>query len=86
MDKYDKGKLKVLIKVVLVQRSPKKLTANQISNIINKHRWGFKTDISSSKISKLLSLELRKSGVHFMDNIKSSNKRNGVLVYYYDSS
>lgn len=86
MDKYDKGKLKVLIKVILLQRSPKKLTANQISNIINSHRWGFKTDVTSSKISRLLLSELRKSGVHFMDKIKSSSKRNGVLVYYYDNS
>lgn len=82
MDKIDKAKLKVLIKMILIQKSPNRLTSNQLANIINKYEWGFRTSITSAKIGKLLSYELVKTDYHFLNNIKKSKKRNGTSVYY----
>lgn len=82
MDKIDKSKLKVLIKMILIQRSPDSLTSNQISQIINSYEWGFQTSISSAKIGKLLGYELSKKNGHFMNDI-GTFKRNGVNVYKY---
>ena len=85
MDDIDKAKLKVLIKMILIQKSPKKLTANQIAKIINKYNWAFRSPVTSSKIGKLLAYELRKHDKHFLKNVKSSKQRKGVLVYYYST-
>lgn len=82
MDKIDKSKLKVLIKMILIQRSPDSLTSNQISQIINSYEWGFQTSISSAKIGKLLGYELSKKNGHFMSDI-GTFKRSGVNVYKY---
>lgn len=82
MDKIDKSKLKVLIKMILIQRSPDSLTSNQINQIINSYEWGFQTSISSAKIGKLLGYELSKKNSHFMNDIETF-KRNGVNVYKY---
>lgn len=76
----DKAKLKVLIKMILIQKSPNRLTANQIADIINKYEWGFRTSITSAKIARLLSYELKKHDNHFLSNIRAS-KRRGILVY-----
>lgn len=84
MDKYDKGKLKVLIKMVLIQKSPRYMSANQISNFINQYKWGFRTSITSAKVSKLLSEELMKKDKHFLSGI-DSRKRGGVKVYSIQS-
>ena len=84
MDRYDKAKLKVLIKKILLERSPKKTTANQLANIINKNKWGFRTEVNSNIISSLMKSELNKSSSHFMDMIESSNRRSGV-VYWISS-
>ena len=82
MNKIDKSKLKVLIKMILIQRSPDSLTSNQISQIINSYEWGFQTSISSAKIGKLLGYELSKKNGNFMNDI-GTFKRNGVNVYKY---
>lgn len=84
MDKYDKAKLKVLVKMILIQKSPKYLTANQISTIINKYKWGFRTSISSAMIGKLLTEELMKKNNHFLSSI-DTRKRGGVKVYSIQS-
>lgn len=81
MDKIDKAKLKVLIKKILIEESPKSLTANQIASIINNFEWGFKTSINSKIISKLLQYELNKKEKHFLKDIKSL-KKGGVIKYY----
>lgn len=80
MDRYDKAKLKVLIKMILIQKSPKRLTANQLTEIINKYNWGFRTSITSAKIGRLLAYELKKHDKNFLSNVKAS-KRRGILVY-----
>lgn len=81
MDKYDKAKLKVLIKMILLERCPKKTTANQLANIINENTWGFRTDISSNIISSLMKNELKKTDNHFMNMIKSANWRTGIVYW-----
>ena len=85
MNKYDKGKLKVLIKMILINESPKSLTSNQISSKINKYDWGFKTNITSAKISKLLAYELSKNGRmnHFMQDIKTKRGKNNIKLYSF---
>ena len=65
MDKIDKAKLKVLIKMILIQKSPEYLSANELKNIINKYKWGIKTPITNKVISKILSSELNKNEKHF---------------------
>lgn len=85
MENVDKGKLKVLIKMILLERSPKRLTANQIQNIINKHDWGFRTSITTPMVGKLLSYELKKNNNNFLDCIQSSKKKGGNNVYYIAS-
>jgi len=80
MDKMEKTKLRVLIKSILVYKSPNCLSANQLANIINEYDWGFRTSITSRKIGKFLSYELKNT--HFLNNIHSIEK-GGVLVYYY---
>ena len=82
MDMVDKAKLKVLIKMILIEKSPKKLSSNQLANIINRYKWGFRTQITSAKIGKLLSYELKKNNNNFLSSIESV-KNGGVLVYYY---
>lgn len=87
MDKYDKGKLKVLIKMVLIVNSPKFLTSNQICGVINNYDWGFRTDITSSVVGKLLGYELRskKGRKHFLDCIETK-KRNKITAYRFKPS
>ena len=84
MDKMDRAKLKVLIKMILIQRSPKQLTANQLADIINKYDFAFRTSITSAVIGRLLSGELNKNQSHFMDMIKV--KELGGIKKYYISS
>lgn len=81
MNNNDKGKLKVLIKMILIHKSPQSLTANQITNFINDYNWGFKTDINSTKVGRLMSYEMKKHDRNFMDNI-CSVKKGGVPAYY----
>ena len=81
MDKYDKGKLKVLIKMILLNRSPKKTSAKQLANIINKNSWGFKTEINSRIIGMLLRNELKKHDNHFMSKIESANWKSGTFYW-----
>ena len=83
MDKIDKAKLRVLIKMILIQKSPKYLTSKQLADIINKYNWGFRTNISSAKIGKLMSVELNKKSNHFMDCIQSRKRKNDIKVYRY---
>ena len=84
MNNRDKDKLKVLIKMILIQNSPKKFSSNQLARYINKYNWGFSESISSAKIGKLLGYELNKKNYHFLKNIIMSKQR-GVLVYYIPS-
>lgn len=82
MDKYDKGKLKVLIKMILIQR-PYEMTANQIADIINSYDFGFRTSITSAKIGRLLAYELSKHDNHFLKDIHCYKEdKNGVYMYY----
>lgn len=81
MNDIDKAKLKVLIKKILIDESPKSLTANQIVSIINNFEWGFKIDINSRNVSKLLQYELNKKEKHFLNDVKSL-KNGGVIKYY----
>lgn len=81
MNSNDKSKLKVLIKMILIQQSPKYMTSSQICDIINKYNWGFKTNITSNKIGKLLHSELRKSDYNFMSDIKSRKGKNKLMEY-----
>lgn len=74
MNMYDKGKLKVLIKAILIHNSPKELTSKQIADTINSHEWGFTTAITSPKIASIMNYELNKSGKHFMENIVMTKK------------
>ena len=84
MNETDKAKLKVLVKMILIQKSPKWMTANQISSIINEHNWGFHTDISPSKVSKLISMELSKRNKNrFMENVNMGKGKNKINVYQY---
>ena len=81
MDKYDKSKLKVLIKMILIQQSPNYLTSNQLCSIINNYDWGFRSSITSSVVGKLMAYELGKTGrKHFMDSIEL--KRSGKYSRY----
>lgn len=81
MSESDKDKLKVLIKMILIQKSPKYLTAKQISNIINQYTWGFKSDVNSRKVGRLLKKELRKSGMHFMMDIECKKGKDNIFTY-----
>ena len=81
MNDNDKGKLKVLIKMILIHKSPQSLTANQLTKFINNYDWGFKTDITSTKVGRLMSYELKKYDRHFMDEIETV-KKGGVTAYY----
>lgn len=65
--------------MILIQKSPRFLTANQIYNIINNHKWGFTTSITSAKIGALLSDELKRNDNHFMDCIESRKWKNGMV-------
>ena len=80
MDKVDKAKLKVLIKMLLIVNSPKVLTSNQLANMINNFKWGFNTDITSTMISSLMRSELGKYNSHFLEGV-SSHKRGGSVAY-----
>ena len=80
MDSIEKGKLKVLIKMVLISKYPLELTARQLSDIINSYDFGFRTSINSRTIGDLINSELRKHDRHFMENI-SSRKKNNIRVY-----
>lgn len=86
MNECDKCKLKVIIKMILIQRSPKKLSSKQLANIINKYDWGFRSEITSIKVGKLIGYELNKRTKHFMDDIETSSQRNGTTVYYINKS
>lgn len=85
MNENDKSKLKVLIKKILLEKSPNRLTSNQLANNINKHEWGFRSPITSPKISSLMKYELSKHDKHFLDSVVSTKKRNGTVVYYIPS-
>lgn len=80
MDSMEKIKLRVLIKSILIHKSPNQLSAHQLAEIINEYDWGFRTGITSRKIGKFLSYELKNT--HFLNSIYSIEK-GGVLVYYY---
>lgn len=82
MDEMDKAKLKVLIKMILIQKSPEYLSANELKNIINKYKWGIRTTITNKVISKILSSELNKNEKHFMEYI-NCKKLGKILVYNY---
>lgn len=82
MDEIDKAKLKVLIKMILIQKSPDYLSANELKNIINKYKWGIRTPITNQVISKILSSELNKKEKHFMEYI-NCKKLGKILVYKY---
>ena len=83
MDRFDKGKLRVLIKMILIERSPKWMTANQITNIINSHNYGFRTDITASKVSKLINMESNATNSVFMKNIHKKKGKNKINMYQY---
>ena len=85
MNMYDKGKLKVLIKSILINNSPKEMTSKQLADIINAHDWGFNTYITSPKIASLMNYELNKSGKHFMENIVTIKKK-GINRYCIQST
>ena len=85
MNEVDKGKLKVLIKMILISKSPNYLTSNQIASIINEYDWGFKTNINSVKVGRLLSYELKKTNSHFLMNIESKKER-GISYYMFNKS
>ena len=80
MNDIDRAKLRVLIKMILIQKSPRRLTANQLADIINKYEWGFRISITSSILATFLASELRKQNKHLLSNVKKS-KRRGILVY-----
>ena len=80
MNKIDKAKVKVLIKMILLQKSPRKLTAKQIASVINMYDWGIRTPVTSTKISTLLKDELKKNHKNFLSGVTSSKSR-GILVY-----
>ena len=82
MNEIDKGKLKVLIKMILIQKSPEYLSVNELKNIINRYKWGIKTPITNKVISKVLSSELNKKEKYFMEYIHC-NKLGKILVYSY---
>lgn len=67
--------------MILIQRSPNYMTANQLQDIINKYNWGFRTNITSNKISKLLHVELNKSDNNFLKDIKIRKNKKKVLEY-----
>ena len=77
----DKGKLRVLIKMILLTNSPKKMSANQLANRITEYHWAFRTDINSAKIGKLLREELNRSNKSFMSSCIKSHKRGNIFVY-----
>ena len=79
MDKIDRGKLKVLIKMILLQKKGRYLTAKQICNIINDESWGFRSSITSPMVSRLLREELKRKDNHFLDCIDSRKWRSGVV-------
>ena len=68
--------------MILIQQSPKSLTANQLSDIINKYDWGFRTNITSKKISKVLSYEISRKENHFMNMIKKEYDGKYMRYYY----
>lgn len=76
MDEIEKGKLKVLIKMILIMKYPCEVTARQMSDFINSYEWGFRTPITPRLISKLLLVELKKHDKHFMDNINQRKQFN----------
>ena len=76
MDKYDKGKLKVLIKNILLYEYPRFLSSNQLAKIINQHDYAFRSNVTSAKIGKLLGEELMKHDNNMMDCIVCQNKGN----------
>ena len=80
MDSIEKGKLKVLIKMILIQKYPYELTARQLSDIINSDDFGFRTSINSRTIGDLINRELKKHDRHFMENI-NSRKEKSTHVY-----
>lgn len=80
MDSIEKGKLKVLIKMILIQKYPYELTARQLSDIINSYDFGFRTSINSRTIGNLINRELKKHDKHFMENITSRKEKN-IRVY-----
>ena len=84
VNSVDKGKLKALIKMILINEYPRKLTANQINTIINKYDWGFRRNVSSAIIGKLLNYELNKHNNNFMNNV-AYEKKGGVNVYYMET-
>ena len=81
MDKYDKTKLKVLIKSILLERSPKPMTAKQLANKINRNDWAFQTSIDSAKIGQLLKVELKRNDNHFLKCIKSKDWKTGKVYF-----
>ena len=83
MDVCEKEKLKVMVKLVLLHNYPKEMTANQIANFINLYTWGFRSPVTSKKISKLLYSELSRSYNNFMDDIVKIKGSDGVLKYKF---
>lgn len=86
MNRIDKAKLKCILKMILINKSPSQLSANNLAEIVNKYKWGFNEEITSKKIGKLLNTELSRSEKHFLDCIESKTyHEGGVPVYYYAS-
>ena len=82
MDELDRAKLKVLVKMLLIQRSPNHYTTKQLVDRINSYNWGFRTTITNKKLSSMLKSELNRSQNHFLDGIEYS-KRGNYLIFKY---
>ena len=79
MDKIEKAKLKVLIKMILINKSPEYISSKKICDIINKYDWGFRSSITSKSISMLLKQELAKGNNHFMRDIELVKSGRGYV-------
>ena len=82
MDKVEKAKLKVLIKMILIHNSPEYMTAKQICEIINNYNFGFRSTITPVKVGKLLNVELKKGCLHFLDDINMKEYGNFKTYKY----
>lgn len=82
MDAIDKAKLKVLVKMLLIQRSPKHYTAKQLSDIINLYDWGFHSPITTKSLTNIINYELGKNGHHFLEDIECK-KRGNYRIFKY---
>ena len=79
LNKSDRDKLKIIIKMLLLERSPNFVSASQIASYVNSYRWGLKNEVTSVKISSLLRVELNKNQKHFLDTIEYRKRSRGYV-------